>query len=192
MRPALLALLIATLVGCPSFQAQAAPAKVTVGVLKFGTVSWVLDTIERNGLDKAEGIDLDVVPLAAKTERGLIHFCSGLDLAILGLLTAVVGTTDGWHSPSAGLVGFHPEGLVLPGEEPTGGTSPDPSGLFREIDYRFRWLLQFHYGGHFGYANRVWACETLGRLIAGPDEDRAAAAAEEARQGVPKIRASSS
>ena len=39
--------------------------KVTVGVLKFGTVSWVLDTIHANGLDKAEGIELDVVPLAS-------------------------------------------------------------------------------------------------------------------------------
>jgi NitT/TauT family transport system substrate-binding protein len=42
-----------------------AATKVKVGVLKFGTVSWVLDTIQRNGLDKAEGIELDVVPLAS-------------------------------------------------------------------------------------------------------------------------------
>ena len=42
-----------------------APNKVTIGVLKFGTVSWVLDTIRANGLDKAEGIDLDIVPLAS-------------------------------------------------------------------------------------------------------------------------------
>jgi hypothetical protein len=111
---------------------------------------------------------LDVVPLATKTEAGLIHFRSPFDIAVLGALTAVVGTTDGWHSPSAGLVGFHPEGLVLPGEDPTvGAGSPDVSGRFRELTYRFRWLRQFHYGGHFGYANRVWACETLGRLLAG-------------------------
>jgi NitT/TauT family transport system substrate-binding protein len=44
--------------------AQAAK-KVTVGVLKFGTVSWAIDTIQANGLDKAEGIELDVVPLAS-------------------------------------------------------------------------------------------------------------------------------
>jgi NitT/TauT family transport system substrate-binding protein len=46
-------------------QAADAAAKVRVGVLKFGTVSWVLDTIQRNGLDKAEGIELDVMPLAS-------------------------------------------------------------------------------------------------------------------------------
>jgi NitT/TauT family transport system substrate-binding protein len=44
--------------------AQAAN-KIKIGVLKYGTVSWLLDTIKANGLDKAEGIDLDIVPLAS-------------------------------------------------------------------------------------------------------------------------------
>ena len=64
MRPALLALLICTLVGV-SGQPADASTKVTIGVLKFGTVSWMLDTIQRNGLDKAEGVEIDVVPLAS-------------------------------------------------------------------------------------------------------------------------------
>ena len=38
---------------------------VKIGVLKFGTVSWGLDTIQANGLDKAEGIELDITPLAS-------------------------------------------------------------------------------------------------------------------------------
>jgi NitT/TauT family transport system substrate-binding protein len=42
-----------------------AAKKITIGVLKFGTVSWVLDTIQANELDKAEGIELDIVPLAS-------------------------------------------------------------------------------------------------------------------------------
>ncbi|MGA8691483.1 MAG: ABC transporter substrate-binding protein [Methyloceanibacter sp.] len=65
MRPALLALLISTIAGLSLGQPAQAATKVTVGVLKFGTVSWMLDTIHRNGLDKAEGIELDVVPLAS-------------------------------------------------------------------------------------------------------------------------------
>ena len=65
MRLALLAVVIATLAGLTPSQSADAPAKVRVGVLKFGTVSWVLDTIQRNGLDKAEGIELDVMPLAS-------------------------------------------------------------------------------------------------------------------------------
>ncbi len=64
MRPALLALLICTLAGV-SGQPADASTKVTIGVLKFGTVSWMLDTIQRNGLDKAEGVEIDVVPLAS-------------------------------------------------------------------------------------------------------------------------------
>ena len=64
MRPALLALLICTLAGL-SGQPADASTKVTIGVLKFGTVSWMLDTIQRNGLDKAEGVEIDVVPLAS-------------------------------------------------------------------------------------------------------------------------------
>jgi NitT/TauT family transport system substrate-binding protein len=65
LRSSLLALLICVLAGsAPCDQADAA-AKIKVGVLKFGTVSWVIDTIQHNGLDKAEGIELDVVPLAS-------------------------------------------------------------------------------------------------------------------------------
>ena len=61
MRLGLLALVICAIAGSTAHAAE----KVKIGVLKFGTVSWVLDTIQRNGLDKAEGIELDVVPLAS-------------------------------------------------------------------------------------------------------------------------------
>lgn len=40
--------------------------KVSIGVLKFGTVNWVLSVIKEKGLDSAEGIELNVVPLANK------------------------------------------------------------------------------------------------------------------------------
>ena len=65
MRPALLAFLIATIAAFGFGEPAQAATKVTVGVLKFGTVSWVLDTIQKNGLDKAEGFELAVVPLAS-------------------------------------------------------------------------------------------------------------------------------
>lgn len=64
MRSRLLALLFIALTGCTVAQADDLET-VKIGVLKFGTVSWVLDTIEANGLDKAEGIELDVTPLAS-------------------------------------------------------------------------------------------------------------------------------
>jgi NitT/TauT family transport system substrate-binding protein len=38
---------------------------VRVGVLKFGTVNWELDTIKSHKLDEAEGVDLRIVELAS-------------------------------------------------------------------------------------------------------------------------------
>ncbi len=43
----------------------AAADAVRVGVLKFGTVNWELDVIKHHGLDKAEGIELQVLELAS-------------------------------------------------------------------------------------------------------------------------------
>ncbi|MGH6927031.1 MAG: ABC transporter substrate-binding protein, partial [Dongiaceae bacterium] len=54
--------LLAALVLCGQQSADAGTIKV--GVLKFGTVNWELDTIKSNGLDRAEGLDLHVVDLA--------------------------------------------------------------------------------------------------------------------------------
>lgn len=40
---------------------------VRVGVLKFGTVNWELDVVRTHGLARAEGVDIEVVPLASKS-----------------------------------------------------------------------------------------------------------------------------
>jgi NitT/TauT family transport system substrate-binding protein len=65
LRSGLLAFLICAFASVASTQPADAANKVKLGVLKFGTVSWLLDTIQANGLDKAEGIVLDIVPLAS-------------------------------------------------------------------------------------------------------------------------------
>ncbi len=65
MRSCLLAFLLCAIAGVATGHAAETPSKVKIGVLKFGTVSWALDTIQANGLDKAEGIELDIVPLAS-------------------------------------------------------------------------------------------------------------------------------
>jgi len=65
LRSGLLAFLFCAIASLALGQPASASNKVTIGVLKFGTVSWLLDTIHANGLDKAEGIDLDIVPLAS-------------------------------------------------------------------------------------------------------------------------------
>jgi NitT/TauT family transport system substrate-binding protein len=54
--------LLAALLLCA--QQPAAGGTIKIGVLKFGTVNWEIDTIKSNGLDRAEGLDLQVVDLA--------------------------------------------------------------------------------------------------------------------------------
>jgi NitT/TauT family transport system substrate-binding protein len=64
-----LAILLAVLVSCHS---AFAATQIKVGALKLGSFSWLLDTIQHHGFDKAEDIDLDVVPLAStKATRSL-------------------------------------------------------------------------------------------------------------------------
>lgn len=65
LRLGLLAFAVCAVLGLALTQPAAAASKLKIGVLKFGTVSWLLDTIRANGLDKAEGIELDIVPLAS-------------------------------------------------------------------------------------------------------------------------------
>lgn len=43
-----------------------AAAKVRIGVLKFGTVSWELDTLKHHRFDAANGIDLEIVYFAGE------------------------------------------------------------------------------------------------------------------------------
>jgi len=65
LRSRLLAFLLFALASFAVVHGAQAANKIKIGVLKFGTVSWLLDTIQANGLDKAEGIELDIVPLAS-------------------------------------------------------------------------------------------------------------------------------
>lgn len=60
-----------------------------VGVLKFGTVNWELDTILKQGLDKQFGVELEVVPLASK---------SATQVAIQGGAVDVIVTDWLWVS----------------------------------------------------------------------------------------------
>ena len=56
--------------------------KVSVGVLKFGTVNWALNVIKDQGLDKAEGIELEVVPLANKNATNVALQGGAVDMIV--------------------------------------------------------------------------------------------------------------
>jgi NitT/TauT family transport system substrate-binding protein len=55
--------LVAAILACPGV--VRAQATLRIGVLKFGTVSWVMDVIAHHGLDKANGIRIQTLPLAS-------------------------------------------------------------------------------------------------------------------------------
>ena len=68
---------------------------VEIGVLKFGTVSWLLDTIQANGFDREEGIDLDVTPLASTQATTLGLQGKSLNLAVSDWLWVSRERTNG-------------------------------------------------------------------------------------------------
>jgi len=74
-----LTILLAVLVSCHS---AFAATQIKVGALKFGSFSWLLDTIQRNGFDKAEGIGIDVVPLASTEATRVGLLSQSLDLIV--------------------------------------------------------------------------------------------------------------
>src|SRR5262245_15195261 len=65
----------------PNSRAIAA-AKVRIGVLKFGTVSWELDTITHHQFDAANGIDLDVVYFAGEDATNVALQAGAIDVIV--------------------------------------------------------------------------------------------------------------
>ena len=72
-------ILLAILGSCHS---AFAATKIKVGALEFGSFSWLLDTIQHHGFDKAEGIDLEVVPLASTEATRVGLLSQSLDLIV--------------------------------------------------------------------------------------------------------------
>jgi NitT/TauT family transport system substrate-binding protein len=65
-----------------SSQPVLAASKIKIGALKFGSFSWLLDTIQHHGFDKAEGIDIDRVPLASTEATRVGLLSHSLDLIV--------------------------------------------------------------------------------------------------------------
>ncbi|MEQ1951140.1 ABC transporter substrate-binding protein [Mesorhizobium yinganensis] len=72
---------IAALAAMPAQKALAAP-KIRVGVLKFGTVSWELDTIKYHGFDAANGVKLDVLPFAGEDATNVAILGGAIDVIV--------------------------------------------------------------------------------------------------------------
>ena len=59
-----------------------AAAKVRIGVLKFGTVSWELDTLKHHEFDAANGIDLEVVFFASEDATNIAMLAGEIDIIV--------------------------------------------------------------------------------------------------------------
>ncbi len=56
--------------------------KVRIGVLKFGTVNWEIDTIRHYELDKKNGIEIDVLPLAGNEATRIALLSGAVDIIV--------------------------------------------------------------------------------------------------------------
>ncbi len=104
----------------------------------------------------------DVGPALGKTERGIWSFHSWLDCLFVGVGTSLFGTLDGWHLPSAGMVGFYRT------PNPKDRTPQGPSAASPDLvqtPYHPRMIAGFHLGGHFGCVHRVFISESIAPVI---------------------------
>ena len=122
----------------------AAVPKVRVGVLKFGTVSWELDTVKHHALDTAAGIDLEVVPFAGEDATNVAMLAGEIDMIVSDWLWVSRQRSEGsdvTQVPYSTAVGaimvkemFPPpaaacRSLPVPGDARDASISVDPPGL---------------------------------------------------------------
>jgi pimeloyl-ACP methyl ester carboxylesterase len=89
----------------------------------------------------------DLSDIAPKVERGIWSFHSWLDCLFVGIGTTIFGTLDGWHMPSAGMLGFVRQSNI------------------KQTAYHPRLIRDFHLGGHFGCVHRVFIAEHVAPLL---------------------------
>src|SRR5882672_2323433 len=70
---------------------------VRLGVLKFGTVNWELDVIKTNGLDKAAGLDLEIVGLASTGATTVALQAGSVDVIVTDWLWVTRQRAAGAH-----------------------------------------------------------------------------------------------
>jgi len=120
-------LTLSSLMAAPA-AADALP-RVRVGVLKFGTVNWELDVIKRRGLDKAEGIDLEIVELGGKNATAVALQGGAVDVIVTDWIWVSRQRADG------------ADYTLVPHSLATGGLIARPDAGIRDIaDLRGRKL----------------------------------------------------
>jgi len=97
----------------------------------------------------------DLSQALGRTECGIWNFYSPLDLLFLTGCTLLFGTADGRHAVAAGAWGFCTPAHL----------SPEKLGLYtarlHQVRYRATMASRWHFGGHFGWANRLFVADWL-------------------------------
>jgi hypothetical protein len=102
----------------------------------------------------------DLTEALRKTTCGIWNFYSPLDLIFLTMGTVLLGTADGRHAVAAGAWGFRPP-PHLAGE----GFQLYQTRL-HQCAYRPAMAASWHFGGHFGWANRLFVANWLSKTLA--------------------------
>ncbi|MFQ5619643.1 MAG: ABC transporter substrate-binding protein [Rhodospirillales bacterium] len=105
----------ALVLGPPAPAGAGAPLKVRAGVLAFGTVNWELDVIRHHGLDRKEGIALEVVGLGGKNAAAVALQGGAVDVIVTDWVWVSRRRADGAdytfvpHSMAAGGLMVRPD-----------------------------------------------------------------------------------
>lgn len=88
--------------------AAAEPETIRVGALQFGAVAWTLDTMQRQGYDRARGIRIEAVPMAASNAAQIALQGGSVDVIQSDWLWAARNRADGrayQYAPSSTSLG---------------------------------------------------------------------------------------
>jgi len=75
--------------------AEADTPKIRVGVLKFGTVSWELDTLKHHAFDTRNGVDVEVVHFAGEDATNVAMLAGEIDMIVSDWLWVSRQRSDG-------------------------------------------------------------------------------------------------
>ncbi len=125
----------------------------------------------------------DTIAARRHTRHGIWSFHSPFDWLQLGLGTFAVGTFDGRHTVSSGMVGFREArghagtrggpridagqaaGVSADAPSECAATSEPQIAPLRQVRYRFKMLSSWNLGGHHGWANHLFAAEWLAPVV---------------------------
>jgi NitT/TauT family transport system substrate-binding protein len=151
MRRGFSALALAGLLAFGGAQASAQDT-VRIGVLKFGTVNWEIDTIIHNGLDQANGFKLEMVVLASNDATRIAINAGEVDVIVSDWLFVSRQRAEGLpltfvpYSTSVGAIMVPPDSNIQTLEDLKGANIGVAGGPLDKNWLMYRGLAEAQYG----------------------------------------------